>query len=141
MEKIYFDGCSYTWGQSLELYCNDLDIFTHDRMSKYVFTKEDIDFVTKNRYSTIVSNKLGLEETNKSKSSKSNGKILNDLKSQNIHNFKYFIIQLTHFDRFFTNGWEWIAHPVCYENLIKEGRITKKNIDYSILNAEKIQYD
>jgi hypothetical protein len=141
MEKIYFDGCSYTWGQSLELYCNDLDIFTHDRMSKYVFTKEDIDFVTKNRYSAIVSNALGYDEINKSKSSKSNGKILHDLKSQNIDNFKYCIIQLTHFDRFFTNGWEWIAHPDCYQNLIKEDRLTKKNVEYAILNVEKIQYD
>jgi hypothetical protein len=141
MEKIYFDGCSYTWGQSLELYYNDLDIFTHDRMSKYVFKKEDINFITKNRYSAIVSNVLDLDETNKSKSSKSNGKILYDLKSQNIDNFKYCIIQLTHFDRFFTNGYEWITHPACYENLIKEGKFTKDDVNNSILNVEKIQYD
>jgi len=42
MKKIYFDGCSYTFGQSLELYCNSLDIFEHNRMSKYKFTREVI---------------------------------------------------------------------------------------------------
>lgn len=141
MEKIYFDGCSYTWGQSLELYCNDLDIFAHDRMSKYVFTNEDIDFIEKNRYSAIVTNYFGFSEKNKSVSSKSNGKILYDLKYENIKNYKYFIIQLTHFDRFFTNGYEWIANPLCYENLIKEGRFSRDNVNYSILNVEKIQYD
>lgn len=62
MEKIYFDGCSYTWGQSLELYCNNLDKFAIDRLSKYVFTKEDIEFINKNRYSFIVSNYTKCEE-------------------------------------------------------------------------------
>ena len=62
MKKIYFDGCSYTWGQGLELYCNDLDAFDEHRMSKYIFTKNDIDFISKNRYSSIVSNTLNLEQ-------------------------------------------------------------------------------
>lgn len=141
MEKIYFDGCSYTWGQSLELYCNNLDIFSADRMSKYIFTNEDIDFIKKNRYSTQIANHLGFIEKNVSVSSKSNGKILHDLKFENIKDYKYFIIQLTHFDRFFTNGYEWIAHPGCYENLIKEGWFTKENVNDTILNIEKIQYD
>ena len=48
MKKIYFDGCSYTFGQSLELYCNPLGIFEHNRMSKYEFTNEDILFLKKN---------------------------------------------------------------------------------------------
>lgn len=141
MEKIYFDGCSYTWGQSLELYCNNLDIFSADRMSKYIFTNEDMDFIKKNRYSTQIANYLGFIEKNVSVSSKSNGKILHDLKFENIEDYKYFIIQLTHFDRFFTNGYEWIAHPGCYENLIKEGWFTKENVNDTILNIEKIQYD
>jgi hypothetical protein len=141
MKKIYFDGCSYTWGQSLELYCNPLDIFEHNRMSKYIFTNEDMDFIKKNRYSTQIANHLGFIEKNVSVSSKSNGKILHDLKFENIEDYKYFIIQLTHFDRFFTNGYEWIAHPGCYENLIKEGWFTKENVNDTILNIEKIQYD
>jgi hypothetical protein len=141
MEKIYFDGCSYTWGQSLELYCNNLDKFAIDRLSKYVFTKEDIEFINKNRYSFIVSNYTKCEEKNNSVSGKSNGKILKDIESININEYKYVVIQLTHFDRFFTNGREWKADPVCYKPMINCGEITNEIVEYSILNSEKIQYD
>ncbi len=141
MKKIYFNGCSYTWGQGLELYCNPLDIFGDNRMSKYIFTKNDIDFITKNRYSAIVSNHFQFLETNKSISSKSNGKILNDLKSIKIDDYEYCIIQLTHFGRYFTNGWEWHGLPVTIKSLIDEKRITQDDVNYTIANIEKIQLE
>lgn len=141
MKKIYFNGCSYTWGQGLELYCNPLDIFGDNRMSKYIFTKNDIDFITKNRYSAIVSNHLGFLETNQSVSGKSNGKILNDLKSVKIADYEYCIIQLTHFGRFFTNGWEWQSLPATIKSLISEKRITQDDVNYTVANVEKIQLE
>ena len=141
MKKIYFNGCSYTWGQGLELYCNPLDIFGDNRMSKYIFTKNDIDFITKNRYSGIVSNYFGFLETNKSVSGKSNGKILDDLKSIKIGDYEYCIIQLTHFGRYFTNGWEWHGLPVTIKSLISEKRITQDDVNYTIANIEKIQLE
>ena len=139
MKKIYFDGCSYTWGQGLELYCNSLDIFNEHRMSKYGFKKSDIDFITKNRYSAIVSNHFNFIETNKSISSKSNGRILNDLKSIKIDEYEYCIIQLTHFNRYFTKGWEWQGLPATIKSLIREKRITQEDVNYTIDNIEKIQ--
>lgn len=141
MEKIYFDGCSYTWGQSLELYCNSLDVFTHDRMSKYIFTDEDIKFIKKNRYSAIVSNYLGLIEENVSVSSKSNGRILNDLKSINVNEYKYIIIQLTHFNRYFTNNYEWLGYEYNFKQLVKEKILNYDLINYTIDNIEKIQLE
>ena len=141
MKKIYFDGCSYTWGQGLELYCNDLTIFDEHRMSKYIFTKNDIDFIIKNRYSAFVSNHLGLLETNNSVSGKSNGEILNSLKSVNIDDYEYCIIQLTHFDRFFTNGWQWTALEVTIKSMIAENRLTMDDVYYTIGNIEKIQLE
>ena len=141
MKKIYFDGCSYTFGQSLELYCNSLDAFLHNRMSNYIFTKDDIDFITKNRYSTIVSNHFGFIQKNNSINGKSNGKILFDLKKENIEQYEYVIIQLSHFDRFFTNNWQWNPYEFTIKNIIKEKRITQEEVDYTIDNIEKIQYD
>ena len=78
MKKIYFDGCSYTFGQSLELYCNSHDIFQHDRLSKYKFTESDLKFIKENRYTSIVSKHFEFDEVNKSIPGKSNGKILFD---------------------------------------------------------------
>jgi len=141
MKKIYFDGCSYTFGQSLELYCNPLDIFSENRMSKYIFTKEDINFITKNRYSAIVSNHFEFIEKNNSINGKSNGKILFDLKKENIEEYEYVIIQLSHFDRFFTNNFQWTPYPFTIENIIKEKKITQKQVDYTIDNIEKIQLE
>ena len=145
MKKIYFDGCSYTYGQSLELYCNPLDKFDETRMSKYVFTKNDLDFITKNRYSGIVSKHIGLNGINKSVNGKSNGAILRDLinfiNNNDIKNIEYCIIQLTHFDRFFTNNFQWTPYPFTIENIIKEKKITQKQVDYTIDNIEKIQLE
>ena len=141
MKKIYFDGCSYTFGQSLELYCNSLDIFSEDRMSKYVFTDDDIEYIKNNRYSGIVSNHFGFIEKNNSINGKSNGKILFDLKKENIKEYEYVIIQLSHFDRFFTNSFQWTPYPFTIENIIKEKKITQKQVDYTIENIEKIQFE
>jgi hypothetical protein len=142
MKKIYFDGCSYTFGQSLELYCNPLDIFTEKRMSHYSFTNSDIEFLNKNRYSGLVSQNLKFDETNLSKNGKSNGRILFDLKKQNIDEYEYVIIQLTHFGRFFTNNMhDWISSNDAIEYLLKNKILSKDVIDYTIDNIDKIQYE
>jgi hypothetical protein len=139
MQKIYFDGCSYTFGQSLELYCNPPHIFEHDRMSKYKFTRQDINFIKKNRYGGIVSNKLNLEQINKARNGKANGKILFDLNKIDITEYEYIIIQLTHFNRFFTKGIEWYGNPYCYEPIIRNGLLDMSDINYGIENVENIQ--
>ncbi len=139
MKKIYFDGCSYTFGQGLELYCNSLDIFKEDRMSKYKFTREDLEFLKKNRYSSIVSNHLMFEETNKARNGKGNGRILFDLNRHNINDYEYFIIQLSHFNRHFTNGVEWFGNPYSFEPIIENGMLKREDVNYAIENIEKIQ--
>ena len=139
MEKIYFDGCSYTFGQGLELYCNPLDKFEENRMSHYKFTNEDLEFISKNRYSGIVSNHLNLLETNKSRNGKSNGLILFELKKENIEDYKYVIIQLTHFNRYFTNNMEWTGQPDTIAFNIKQKLISQKEVNYTIDNIENIQ--
>ena len=142
MKKIYFDGCSYTFGQSLELYCNSLDIFEHNRMSKYKFTREDLEFIKKNRYSSIVSNHLVFEETNKARNGKSNGRILFDLNQYDINNYEYIIIQLTHFGRYFTkNMHEWQSHKETIDFMLNNNFLTQEEIDYTIENIEKIQLE
>jgi hypothetical protein len=140
MKKIYFDGCSYTFGQSLELYCNPLGIFEHNRMSKYEFTNEDILFLKKNRYSAIVSKYFELLETNNSKNGKSNGRILFDLNQNDINNYEYVIIQLTHFGRYFTKKMhEWQSHKETIDFMLNNNFLTQDEIDYTIENIEKIQ--
>ena len=142
MKKIYFDGCSYTFGQSLELYCNSLDIFEHNRMSKYKFTREDLEFIKKNRYSSIVSNHLVFEETNKARNGKSNGRILFHLNQYDINNYEYIIIQLTHFGRYFTkNMHEWQSHKETIDFMLNNNFLTQEEIDYTIENIEKIQLE
>ena len=149
MKKIYFNGCSYTYGQGLELYCNPLDIFKENRMSHYKFTNKDLEFISKNRYSGIVSNHFNFIEINKSKNGKSNGLILfefenqslqdyNYLKTEKLENYKYIIIQLTHFNRYFTEGFEWYGNPHRFIKY-KQITITQEQIDYTINNIENIQ--
>ncbi len=142
MKKIYFDGCSYTFGQGLELYCNPSNIFEHDRMSRYVFTKEDIEFLKTNRYSGIVSKYFVFDEINNSKNGKSNGRILFDLNEYNIDDYEYFIIQLTHFGRFFSKKkYEWQSHKETFDFMLNNNILTQEEIDYTIENIEKIQLE
>lgn len=141
MKKIYFDGCSYTFGQGLELYCNSLDKFEPNRMSHYRFTNDDMQFISKNRYSGIVSNHFGFKEINKSFNGKSNGNILNTLKNENIDEYEYFIIQLTHFNRYFMNGVEWHGQPDTIDYLLKNKILSEDIINYTINNVDKIQYE
>jgi hypothetical protein len=142
MKKIYFDGCSYTFGQSLELYCNPLNIFFHNRMSHYKFTNEDIEFIKSNRYSGLVCKIGEFDEHNKSRNGKPNGRILFDLKNENINEYEYVIIQLTHFGRFFTNNMhEWISSTDVIENMLKNKILSEDIINYTINNIDKIQYE
>ena len=145
MKKIYFDGCSYTFGQSLELYCNSLDIFSEDRMSKYIFTDDDIEYIKNNRYSGIVSKHFGFNEINKSVNGKSNGEILRDLikfiNNNDIKNIECCIIQLTHFNRFFTNNSAWNSYPATMKDIIKQKKVSQEEINYTIDNIEKIQLE
>lgn len=142
MKKIYFDGCSYTYGQGLELYCNPLNIFSDNRLSHYKFTNKDIEFIKSNRYSGLVSTIGKFNEYNKSRNGKSNGRILFDLKSENINEYEYVIIQLTHFGRFFTNNMcEWISSTNEIENLLKNKILSEDVINYTINNVDKIQYE
>jgi hypothetical protein len=98
-------------------------------------------FIKSNRYSAIVSNHFRFIEKNNSINGKSNGKILFDLKKENIEEYEYVIIQLSHFDRFFTNNFQWTPYPFTIENIIKEKKITQKQVDYTIDNIEKIQLE
>jgi hypothetical protein len=140
MKKIYFDGCSYTFGQSLELYLHSLDTFEENRLSNYKFTNEDLEFIKDNRYSGLVSKNYSFDETNKSRNGKPNGRILFDLKEENINQYEYVIIQLTHFGRFFThNKHEWVSSNIEY--MLKNKFLTKDDVDNTINNIENIQYD
>jgi hypothetical protein len=143
-QRIYFDGCSFTFGQSLELYCNPINTFTHDRMSKYAFNGNDFNFIRNNRWSNLVSIKMNSIEHNYSINGNANGKILYDLKNylkfKKIEDFDYFVIQLSYFERFFSSGnFQWFPHPISMKSLIDEGVITFEEQEYTISNIEQIQ--
>jgi hypothetical protein len=145
-QRIYFDGCSYTFGQSLELYCNPINTFNHDRMSKYVFTDNDFNFIKNNRWSNLVSIKMNSIEHNYAINGNANGKILYDLKeylkNTPINEVDYFIIQLTHFERFFSSkNFQWFPHIDSMELFVKRGLITLEEQEYTISNIEKIQME
>jgi hypothetical protein len=111
-------------------------------MSKYKFTREDLQFINKNRYSSIVSKYLMFEETNKARNGKGNGRILFDLNQHNIKDYEYFIIQLTHFGRYFTkNMHEWQSHKETIDFMLNNNFLTQDEIDYTIENIEKIQLE
>jgi hypothetical protein len=143
-QRIYFDGCSFTFGQSLELYCNPLNVFTHDRMSKYKFNGNDFNFIRNNRWSNLVSIKMNSIEHNYAINGNANGKILYDLKNylkfKKIEDFDYFVIQLSYFERFFSStNFQWFPHPNSMKSLIDEGVITFEEQEYTISNIEQIQ--
>jgi hypothetical protein len=145
-QKIYFDGCSYTFGQSLELYCNPIEKFTHDRMSKYVFTGNDFNFIRNNRWSNLVSIGMHSIEHNYSINGNANGRILYDLKNYlnntHIFEFDYFIIQLTHFERFFSSKHnQWFPHLDSMEHHRNAGIITLEEQEYTLSNIDKIQME
>ena len=143
-QKIYFDGCSYTFGQSLELYCNPIEIFKDDRMSKHLFTGNDFNFIRNNRWSNLVSIAMNSMEYNYSLSGNANGRILHELKHnlahKTIYEFDYFVIQLTHFERFFSSkNFQWFPHSVSMKSHRDEGLITLEEQEYTISNIERIQ--
>lgn len=145
-QKIYFNGCSYSFGQSLELYCNPIEIFKHDRMSKYSFTDNDFDFIKNNRWTKLVSIAMNSNEQNYSINGNANGKILYDLKqylkNTPINEVDYFIIQLTHFERFFSSkNFQWFPHIDSMNDFVKRGLITLEEQEYTISNIEKIQME
>ena len=145
-QKIYFNGCSYTFGQSLELYCNPIEKFEVDRMSKYVFTKDDLNFIKNNRWTNRISIELNNIENNYSINGNANGRILYDLKnylkSTPMHEVKYFVIQLTHFERFFSSkNFQWFPHIDSMRNHVKCGLMTLEEQEYTISNIEKIQME
>lgn len=145
-QTIYFDGCSYSFGQSLELYCNPIDIFKEDRMSGYSFTDNDFDFIKNNRWTNLVSIAKNSNEYNCSTNGNANGKILYDLKEYLKHTpiseVDYFIIQLTHFERFFSSdNWQWFPHIDSMKEFVKRGIITLEEQEYTISNIEKIQME
>ena len=70
--KIYFDGCSFTWGAELQPYHKE------------------------QRYSRLICNQLGAEETNCSSSGGSNDRIVrNLLVENNIEEYDLAVIQMT----------------------------------------------
>lgn len=68
--RIYFDGCSYTYGAELS---KRLD----------------------NRYSSLVSKKLGAEEYNVSMCGSSNRRLARNLMEHNLDQYDFFVIQMT----------------------------------------------
>jgi hypothetical protein len=113
-------------------------------MSKYVFNGNDFNFIRNNRWSNLVSIKMDSMEHNYSINGNANGRILYDLKRHlsytSIEEFDYYIIQLTHFERFFSSGnFQWFPHPDSMKSLIDEGVITFEEQEYTISNIKQIQ--
>ncbi len=145
-KRIYFDGCSYTFGQSLELYCNPIELFREDRMSKYSLTDNDFNFTKNNRWTNLVSIGMNSEGYNYSINGNANGKILYDLKeylnNASIYEIDYFVIQLTHFERFFSSkNFQWFPHIDSMRVFVKRGLLTLEEQEYTISNIEKIQME
>lgn len=102
MNKILFTGCSWSWGQGLELASPQsygMDWIGRgqqwDRLSK-----EQTHFIKTNRWSKLISNRLGLEEVNLSQPGNSNGKSLSTLveyiENRGLNDVESIVFQLTH---------------------------------------------
>ena len=88
--KIYFDGCSFTWGDELE------DNYT-------------------SRYSRLLCNHFGAEEYNIAKRGGSNRRIVRNILEHDISQYDLFIIQMTKKQRteYYSeddNKWKAVSH-------------------------------
>ena len=99
--KVLFAGCSYTWGQGLELaYPPNYGKDWEGRCINWpLLSEEQKNFIKENRWTKIVSDKLNLIEINLSRPGHSNGESLSKLqeyiKNNGLNDVKYIFLQLT----------------------------------------------
>jgi hypothetical protein len=102
MEKIVYTGCSFTWGQGLELaYPPNYGKDWVDRSRNWpLLSEEQKEFIRQNRWTKLLSDKMGMEEVNVSRPGHSNGESLIKLKhwidENGLDGVKYIIFQITH---------------------------------------------
>lgn len=102
MGKIIYTGCSFTWGQGLELaYPPNYGQDWEDRSRNWpLLSEEQRQFIRENRWTKLLSDKMGLEEINVSRPGHSNGESLLKLKQwvneNGLDDVNYIIFQLTH---------------------------------------------
>ena len=99
--KVIFAGCSFTWGQGLEL--AHPDNYGQDwegRLNNWPqLSQKHIEFIKENRWTKLVCDELGYEEINVSRPGHSNGesvyKLKKYIKENGTKNLKYIFLQLT----------------------------------------------
>ena len=97
--KIYFDGCSFTWGDELE------DNYT-------------------SRYSRLLCNHFGAEEYNIAKRGGSNRRIVRNILEHDVSQYDLFIIQMTKRQRteYYSYG-HW--QRVSWAKVVKFGMLSR----------------
>lgn len=144
MNKAVFVGCSWSWGQGLELasptsYGVD---WTNRSQQWRELTTEQLDFIQTHRWSKRISDKLGLKEVNLSQPGNSNGKSLSTLieyiQNRGVNDVSTIFFQLTHPFRSFSldlegstpmTGWE-LAQSI--ESGLKSGKLDIREVDNTL---------
>lgn len=107
MNKAIFGGCSWSWGQGLELASpTSYGVDWEGRGQQWkTLSTEQLDFIQTHRWTKTISDKLGLEEINLSTPGNSNGKSLQSvseyIQKWGVNDVESIFFQLTHPFRYF----------------------------------------
>jgi hypothetical protein len=148
MNKILFTGCSWSWGQGLELASpTSYGVDWEGRGQQWnKLSSEQMEFIQTNRWSKLVSNRLGLEEVNLSQPGNSNGKSLSTLveyiENRGINDVDSIVFQLTHPFRSFAFKTEGITPTTGMEfALLIESELNRNRLDLDWLSEMSKKLD
>ena len=148
MNKILFTGCSWSWGQGLELASpTSYGVDWEGRGQQWnKLSSEQMEFIQTNRWSKLVSNRLGLEEVNLSQPGNSNGKSLSTLveyiENRGLNDVDSIVFQLTHPFRSFAFKTEGITPTTGMEfALLIESELNRNRLDLDWLSEMSKKLD
>jgi hypothetical protein len=136
VKRLLVTGCSWTWGQGIELayppnYGQDWENRSQNWMK---LSEPQLEFIKGNRWSKLLADRMGLEEVNVSTPGNSNGNSLKSLvewvNGNDLSEVDTIIFQLTHPFRYFalnvegntpTTGMELAQ---CIERQLKSGKVS-----------------
>jgi hypothetical protein len=107
--NIFATGCSFTWGESLQFFSGlDSVVWKPIRQAfpdtEKTLDEAQLDFIKKNRWPAQLADKLGVNHITQARNGGSNNQSLLKAQyfynnSENLKNYKNFIIQITEFSR------------------------------------------
>lgn len=142
MKKLLVTGCSWTWGQGIELaYPPNYGMDWENRSQNWMKLSEgQLEFIRTNRWSKLLADKMGLEEVNVSTPGNSNASSLKSLvewiDKNDLNDTDTIIFQITHPFRYFALNMEGNTPTTGYELAeYIEKELKKGKLDLNWMNS------